>query len=666
MSWTNRSRARAGNALTTLLFFMAALFGGDPVRAQTVPNLWFGGTRLILERALERGNDFAVATDDPGLERFLRRVGASIAYEPGQRYIVVTSADRRTITFTLGETRYAVVNTGQSAGFAPYASGRQAYIPFFALARALYVDPVALGAETVLQPQLGALEVRTEGKITYVTLRAATPVAFRRLSGAPGERVSLALSGVASALDQSRLIGTPGLGEISLVVNGPPKNPTTTITFEAPASGSHVMLTSSSANELRLAFAAQDAIAGGQPIPPRQGATAAAAAVPVPLPPTVVVVRPPRPEPSGQPAGSEYQPVGPPDNPPPAAPEVTPPAGAIVQSVDVATAEEGLNLKIAVRGNAAYEWHRLPDNRWYVDIKGTTLATSPRDESPNQRGVSAIRVRQFSPDVVRVSLTLTSSRRVEIAPYDGGLNVGVGVLDDLEPQRVGVGQIGGGPPMVGLVTPAPLGPKGLGEQPRPGATGNGRLIVIDPGHGGSDPGAMRFGLVEKMLTLDIAQRLRSALTARGWVVRMTRDRDTDVFGPNASMHDELQARCDVANQNGARMFVSIHINSFGTTALNGTTTYFYKKVDRGLAQAVHRRLIPALGTKDDGIRRDNYYVVNHTTMPAILVETAFLSNPSDADLLRSPEFLQKVALAVADGIGDYAASPATTLTSAEQ
>jgi N-acetylmuramoyl-L-alanine amidase len=187
--------------------------------------------------------------------------------------------------------------------------------------------------------------------------------------------------------------------------------------------------------------------------------------------------------------------------------------------------------------------------------------------------------------------------------------------------------------------------------------------VIDPGHGGSDTGAQQNGLVEKDLTLDISQRLRTLLVARGWSVKLTRESDVDVYAANDSAHDELQARCDVANNAGARMFISIHINSFTTSDLKGTTTYYYKGVDLPLAQAVHRRLIAALGTTDDGVRKDNFYVIHHTTMPAILIETAFMSNPDDAVLLRSSFFRQKVALSVADGVGDYAGAPPPPQTS---
>ena len=146
---------------------------------------------------------------------------------------------------------------------------------------------------------------------------------------------------------------------------------------------------------------------------------------------------------------------------------------------------------------------------------------------------------------------------------------------------------------------------------------------------------------------------------------MTRDSDVDVFEPNDSAHDELQARCDIANRAGARMFISVHVNSYTSGSLNGTTTYYYKGVDLSLAQAIHSRLIESLGTADRGVRKENFYVIHHTVMPATLVETAFMSNAADAQLLRSPAWRQKVAGAIADGVGDYAGAPPKASAPAE-
>ncbi|HTA55456.1 MAG TPA: N-acetylmuramoyl-L-alanine amidase, partial [Candidatus Acidoferrales bacterium] len=177
--------------------------------------------------------------------------------------------------------------------------------------------------------------------------------------------------------------------------------------------------------------------------------------------------------------------------------------------------------------------------------------------------------------------------------------------------------------------------------------------VIDPGHGGSDRGTVHGGVSEADLTLDMAKRLRDLLVARGWQVKLTHDTDVDVYAPDDSAHQELQARVDVANRAGARLFVSIHVNAFINSGPYGTTTYISKPDDVPLAQVVERQLASD-GTKDDGIVKSHLYVTLHTKMPAVLVETAFLSNPSDYALLTSAAWRQKVVQEIADGIAQYA------------
>ena len=599
----SRLRVRAGSALALICLLASAML---PARADAVPDVWFAGTRLVFDRAQLRGADIAVATGDSGLRSLLGRTGASIAYQPGQRYIVVTSADRRTITFTIGDTRVSGGGITTSAPFAPYSAGSDAYVPLVSLAHALYLLPVPDRGAIVLQPQLGALDVHTDGQTTIVTLHGATRLAFRRLT-AGSDRLVLSFSGIASSLDPTRVVSTAGLNQIDVAPSGSVRNPATTVSFTLPSGAQTVLQPSSSPNDLTLAFAPAGVALRGSEIP-ASGYGPVAALRRSQMPSSA--------------ADSQTQ--------MPAVAAAQSPTPAVVNAVDVApNPGDGADVHIVVSGGADFEWHRLKDGRWYVDIRGATLALAPRDDSPNVGGVVGLRVRQFALDpvpVVRVSLTLQSQRRVDIATTSSGLTVSVGANDDPLPAKVGVGQLGGGS---GYATAAvqSSAPPDLGTQPLPAPGSNPRLIVLDAGHGGSDSGADHNGVTEKNVTLDISRRLRGILASRGWTVRMTRDSDVDVYAPNDSAHDELEARCDIANRAGARLFVSIHANSFTSSSLNGTTTYYYKSVDLALARAVHRRLIAALGTKDDGVRKENFYVIHHTTMPAILIETAFISNP---------------------------------------
>jgi N-acetylmuramoyl-L-alanine amidase len=203
--------------------------------------------------------------------------------------------------------------------------------------------------------------------------------------------------------------------------------------------------------------------------------------------------------------------------------------------------------------------------------------------------------------------------------------------------------------------------------PRGYVASNPKLIVLDPGHGGSDRGSMHGDLQEAVLTLDMAQRVQAILLARGWQVKMTRTIDHDVDATPASTqeairlgHDNadayaLQARDDIANLAGARIFVSIHCNAYLNSGPNGATIYYSKPIDVPLAMTMDRVIATSgLGVKDDGTVKSHLYVTMHATMPAVLIETAFLTNPSDYDKLSSSDWRQKMAEAIAEGIEQYA------------
>ncbi len=185
----------------------------------------------------------------------------------------------------------------------------------------------------------------------------------------------------------------------------------------------------------------------------------------------------------------------------------------------------------------------------------------------------------------------------------------------------------------------------------------GKLITIDPGHGGSDPGAIGHnGLQEKQVTLPIAMYLKSDLEAMGAKVILTRSTDKDVYAPNASGIDELQARADVANQAGSDIFISVHINSFDNPSVGGIATYYYGKTshDEQLARHVQNEIAGEPGFNGDrGIQPGNLYVLRNTTMPAILVELGFISNPTEESLLTKDTTRREFAKRIADGLAAY-------------
>ena len=183
-----------------------------------------------------------------------------------------------------------------------------------------------------------------------------------------------------------------------------------------------------------------------------------------------------------------------------------------------------------------------------------------------------------------------------------------------------------------------------------------KIITIDPGHGGSDSGAIGpNGYTEKEGAFAISQKVASILNQSGAKVVMTRDSDVDVYGPNASARNELQARVDVGNNANSDIFVSIHCNAFVNPAANGTQTFYYGSSYQGqrLAQSIQEKMIEANGLRDRGISTCNFYVVKHSYMPAVLIETAFITNYDEEALLSDDEWQTTMAKSIAEGINEY-------------
>ncbi len=177
-------------------------------------------------------------------------------------------------------------------------------------------------------------------------------------------------------------------------------------------------------------------------------------------------------------------------------------------------------------------------------------------------------------------------------------------------------------------------------------------VAIDPGHGGSDPGAVGpAGSREADINLAVSLKLKSLLEVNDREVIATRQTDTDCSAPGAEASQELQARCDVANMAGVDLFISIHCNAAASPDAHGTETWYYG-AGNSLADSVQRRLV-ACGLANRGVKQGNLYVLKYTDMPAILVEAAFISNPEEERLLNDADFQHSVAMAIARGIEDF-------------
>jgi N-acetylmuramoyl-L-alanine amidase len=172
-------------------------------------------------------------------------------------------------------------------------------------------------------------------------------------------------------------------------------------------------------------------------------------------------------------------------------------------------------------------------------------------------------------------------------------------------------------------------------------------VCVDAGHGGADPGAIGtvpFRLEEKHVNLDIALLLAKELESRGHWVVMTRRRDRSV---------SLEGRARFANRLRAEFFVSVHANAAGTAAMRGMEIFHFPGFapSRRCAEAVLNALLAAFPRhKNRGVKEANFAVLRLTNMPAILIETEFLTNPTQLQFLALPENQHLLAAAIANGI----------------
>lgn len=172
-------------------------------------------------------------------------------------------------------------------------------------------------------------------------------------------------------------------------------------------------------------------------------------------------------------------------------------------------------------------------------------------------------------------------------------------------------------------------------------------IVIDPGHGGADTGALTNNQkhTEKSYTLDTAKRLKKQLQQTGANVILTRNNDSGL---------DLASRARLANKLNADVFLSLHFDSTPVASkASGITTYYYSgKKDRPLAQSIHKQF-QDLPLPDRGLRFGDYEVIRENEQPAVLIEGGYLNNKHDNKQIANPEYRQKLAVGIAQGLNDY-------------
>ncbi|MBC7319758.1 N-acetylmuramoyl-L-alanine amidase [bacterium] len=180
------------------------------------------------------------------------------------------------------------------------------------------------------------------------------------------------------------------------------------------------------------------------------------------------------------------------------------------------------------------------------------------------------------------------------------------------------------------------------------------IIILDPGHGGNDPGAIGpSGLKEKDVTLDIVLYMKGLLESAGYQVVLTRDGDYNVSQNPQNSRDELNARVVIINNHNSAILVSVHCNSANSPIPGGIEVFYYRDEDKFFAEKVCSSLVEITGRYNRGAKKAEFFLLKNTNIPAILVEALFISNPIEEKLLMDPLYRRKIAGGIVTGILKY-------------
>ena len=189
---------------------------------------------------------------------------------------------------------------------------------------------------------------------------------------------------------------------------------------------------------------------------------------------------------------------------------------------------------------------------------------------------------------------------------------------------------------------------------------SGTTIVIDPGHGGYDPGKVGVdGTLEKDINLAISLHLKDCLEQMNYKVVLTRSTDTHLYteGCKSKKTDDLNHRINIIEDASPVIAVSIHQNSFQDSTVSGAQVFYYNDAGSSklLADSIQSSLIFALDPSNNRVAKSNtsYYMLKNTSCPTVIVECGFLSNPAEAALLNTEHYQQQTAQAICNGIDEY-------------
>ena len=308
--------------------------------------------------------------------------------------------------------------------------------------------------------------------------------------------------------------------------------------------------------------------------------------------------------------------------------------------LDIAGGEKALKIEFDTAAPVDAKLELLPGSELQLTLNGVSAAKLPKQLRLDGKLASNLTITQKTMNSVILNVKLQQ----RITPADYRL-----ISDD--PQ-------GNKPGQVSLTITKPLAPLPLSFTPGL----KDKLIFLDPGHGGSDPGAIGPAKTrEKDVTLAVARKVKALLEKAGAKVVLTRETDKDVFAVNASGADELGARAATANRSAkSAVFISIHADSFSDRNVGGSSAFYFAKsnYDQMLAQNLQRSVAAAGGLQDRGTQSANFFVLKRTRIPAALLELGFISNPAEEKFLTTPSVQDKFAQGIVGGLYNFFAQAA--------
>lgn len=184
-----------------------------------------------------------------------------------------------------------------------------------------------------------------------------------------------------------------------------------------------------------------------------------------------------------------------------------------------------------------------------------------------------------------------------------------------------------------------------------------RIVCIDPGHGGVDPGAFYAGIKEKDINLSIAHKLKQTLIEDGIKVYLTREDDYDLASKNVSnrKRNDLYKRSELINNSGCNIYLSLHLNADKQTSWRGAQVFYVDVNEKNhlLAEIIQKQLKKDLSTKRTYQKIKEGYLYKRVKIPGVLIEMGFLSNPYERDYLKKEDYQEKIASSIKKGILTY-------------